>query len=117
MREAENKQSIMFECQVVHKIVLSNEGETIACGSQHDDYVQKWKTKSEKPVCEPMKWSEGKHVLDEMEQERLCGEQVCDAAVRKDIFPIEISCRAVCPDKNNVVLGLDSGSVAFCEWR
>ena len=77
-----------------HKIVLSNDGETIACGSDHDDYVQKWETKSGKPVCEPMKWSEGKYMLDETERARLCGDQECDSAVRKDNFqlkcPIEL---------------------------
>ena len=100
-----------------HKIVLSNEGETITCGSIYHDYVQKWETKTGKTMCEPMKWIEGKYKLDEMERARLCGVQECDAAVRKDTFPIEISYRAVCPDKKNVVLGLDNGSVAVCEWR
>ena len=56
-------------------------------------------------------------MLDEIERGRLCGDQECDAAVRKDTFPIEMSCRAVCPDKGNFVLRLDNGSVAVCEWR
>ena len=63
-----------------------------------------------------MKWSEGKYTLDETERVRLCGDQEYDAAVRKDTFPIEMSCRAVCPDKKNVVPSLDNGSVAVCEW-
>ena len=49
------------------KIVWSNDGETIACGSEYDDYVQNWETKSGKPMREPMKWSEGKYMLDEKE--------------------------------------------------
>ena len=56
-------------------------------------------------------------MLDEMERGRLCGDQVCDAVIRKDTFPIEMTCRAVCPDKNNIVLGLDNGSAGVCEWR
>ena len=78
-----------------HKIVLSNEDETITCGFEYDDYVQKWETKTGKPISEPMKWSEGKYILDETERVQLCGDQECDASVRKDTFPIEMSCRAV----------------------
>ena len=71
-------------------IVISNDGGTIACGSKPDDYVQKWETSTGKPICEPMKWSEGEHMLDEMERARLCGDQECDAVVRQNIFPIEM---------------------------
>ena len=35
-----------------HKIVLSNNGETITCESKYDDYVQKWETKTGKSVRE-----------------------------------------------------------------
>ena len=96
-------------------IIISNDGETIAWGSKFYGYVQKWETKSGKPVGEPMKWSEGEHMLEEMERARLCGDQDCDAVVRKDTYPLEMTCRAVCPDKNKIVLGLRNGNVAVCE--
>ena len=99
------------------KIGLSNDGETIACGSASDDYVQKWETKSGKPVCDPMNWSKGEHILDEMEQTRLCGDQICDSDVRKDTYPFEMQCRAFSPDLKKIVLGLDNGIVAICERR
>ena len=101
----------------VKKIVISNDGQTIAGGSRHGNYVQKWETKTGKTICEPMKWSEGEHMLDEMERARLCGDQECNAIVRKDTIPIETSCRAVCPDKKKNVVGLEKGKVAVCEWR
>ena len=97
------------------KIVLSNDGKTIACGSSRDDYVQKWETNTGKPLIEPMKWSEGVQILDEMERARLCGDQDCDAIVRKDTFPFEMTYTAVCPDPKKIVLGFDNGSVAICE--
>ena len=40
------------------KTVVSNDGETIAGGSKSGDYVQKWETKTGKPIGETMKWSE-----------------------------------------------------------
>ena len=49
-------------------IVISSDGETIVCRSKGYDYVQKWETKTGKHICEPMKWSDGKHILDEMER-------------------------------------------------
>ena len=101
----------------VDKIVISNDGETIACGSEYDDYVQRWETKTGKPICEPMKWSEGKYMLEEIERARLCGDQQCNALGRKDTFPIETWCTAVCPDKEKIAVGLKNGSVAVCERR
>ena len=98
-------------------VVLSIDGKTIACGSRGSNYVQKWETMTGKPICEPMKWSEGKHMLDEMERARLCGYQEYDAVVRRDTLPTEMRCRAVCPDKKKIVLGLKNGSVAVCERR
>ena len=68
-------------------------------------------------MCEPMKWSESKQVLNEMERARLCEDQVRESVVRKDTYPIEMRYSAVCPGKNKFVLGLDNGSVAVCEWR
>ena len=96
---------------------MSNDGETIACRSMVCDYVQKWETMTGKPIGEPMKWNEGEHMLDEMERARLCGDQECDAVVRKDTIPIEMLCRIVWPDKKKIVLGLRDGSVAVCERR
>ena len=72
------------------KLVLSNDGETIACGSRSSDYVQKWEAKTGKPICEPMTWREGKHMLDKMERARLSADQDCDAIDRQDTLPIEM---------------------------
>ena len=55
------------------KIVLSNDRETIAYGSEYHDYAQKCDTKNGKPLSEPMKSCEGEHILHEMERARLCG--------------------------------------------
>ena len=99
------------------KMVLSNDGDSIACGSKSYDYVQKWDTTTGKSVDEPMKWSEGEHMLDEMERARLCGDRKCDVVVRKDTYPIKMECRAVCPDKKKIVLGLENGNVVICERR
>ena len=101
----------------VRRIVISNDGETIACGPVHYYYFQKWEAMTGKPIGEPMKLKEGMHMLDEMERARLCGDQECDVVVRKDGLPIEIRCTAVCPDKNMIFLGLTNGNVAVCEWR
>ena len=117
--DARNGEKIGDDIKVpgwVDKIVISNDGETIVCGSLVDDYVQQWEAKTGKPMCEPMTWwSEGEHMLDEMERARLCGHQECDAVGRNDVFPFEMRCRAVCPDKKKVVLGLDNGNVAVCQ--
>ena len=56
-------------------------------------------------------------MLDKMEQARLSGDRECDAVVRKDTFPIEMRCKAVCPDKKKIILGLTNGNVAVCERR
>ena len=101
----------------MEKIAISNDGETIAGGSRYGNYFQKWETMTGKPICELMKWSKGEHMLDEMERARLCGDQECDAVGRKDTFPVEMQCRAVCPDKKKIVLGLRNGNVAVCERR
>ena len=97
--------------------MISNDGETIDCGSKFHHYFQKWETKTGKTMCEPVMWSEGEHILDEMEQARLCRDQSCYAFVRKDTFPIEMRCKAVFPDLKKYILGLDNGSVAICERR
>ena len=96
-------------------LVISNDGETVACGSFRSDYVQKWETRTENPICEPMKWSGGEHMLEEMERARLCGDQECDPVVGKDTFPIEMGCRVGCPDKKKILLGLRNGNVVVCE--
>lgn len=101
--------------EYVRKIVPSSDGETMACGSEFDDYVQKWEIKNGEPIGEPINWSEGRHIRDEIERARLSGDQVCDAVFRKDRFPIQISRRAVCPYKSKAVLGRDNGIDAVCE--
>ena len=63
------------------------------------DFVPQSETATGESLGERMKWSAGQHVLDEMRRARLCGEQECDAIIRKDTFPIEAKFRAVCPDK------------------
>ena len=98
-------------------IMISNDDETIACGSKFDYYVQKWETTTGKPMCEPMKWYEGVHILDEMKRAGLSGNQECDVFVRKDTLPVEAWDAAVSPDKKKCVLGLANGSVAICERR
>ena len=99
------------------KIVISNDGENIACASKYRDCVQKWETKTGEPRCEPMKWSEGGPVLHEMERARLCGDKECDTFVRTDTFPIEMTYRAVCTDRRKIVQGLFYGSVVVFERR
>ena len=99
------------------EMVIRNDNDTIACGSEYYDYVWKWETRSGEPVGEPMKWSEGEHILDQIERARLCGHQVYDVAVRKETFPIEIQRTAVSPDQKKYVIGLKIGSVVICERR
>ena len=71
---------------LARNIVISYDGATIACGTPFNDFVQQWKTTTGEPVCERMKWSEEQHALDEIRRARLCGEQECDAIVRKDTY-------------------------------
>ena len=97
-------------------VVISNNGKIITCAVPLS-YVQQWETMTGKPIGEQMKWSVGQDMLDEMKRARLCGDRKCDGVVRKDTFPIETVRRAVCPDTNKVVLGLQNGSVVVCERR
>ena len=98
-------------------VMISNDRETIACGSEDHNYVQKWETISGDPIGEPMKWSEGEHILDEMKRARLSVDQEFDVLVGKDRFPVKVKRTAVCPNQKKIVLGLDSGSVVICERR
>ena len=103
--EADEKVGCPIEAAgLPQNLVRSSSGAIVACGSASDDFVQHWETATVEPVGEPMKWSEGQHVLDEIRRARLCGAQACDAIVRKDTFPIETEFRAVCPGKKKVVL-------------
>ena len=43
-------------------------------------------------------------MLNEMERARLCGDQECDVVGRNDTFPIKAKCRAIDPDKKNILL-------------
>ena len=103
---------------IVDNLVISNDGKIITCGSSRGgDYAQQWETMTGEPVGERMKWSEGKHVLAEMERARLCGDRGSDSVARKDTLPIETKCRADHPDENKIILGLQNGSVVICERR
>ena len=77
------------------KLVICNNGATIACSSALYDSVQHWNTKTGEPVGEQMIWREGQHALDEMRRARLCGGQKCDTVARKDTFPAETEFRAI----------------------
>ena len=71
------------------KIMISNDGETIACGSEYYDYVRKWVTKSGERVCGPMKWSERVQILDVMELPRQHGSKQKDVFAQYEAYPIE----------------------------
>ena len=75
--------------------MISNDGGTVACGSPYGNYDRKWETMTGKRMCEPMKWIEGEHMLDEMKRVRPYGDQECDAVVREDALPIEMFCSVV----------------------
>ena len=98
-------------------VETSKDGKIIACGSSYYNYVQRWETMTGHRVGEEMHWSSGQHVLDEMKRARLSGDKECDTVLRKDSLPIEVCCRAVCPDGSKIVLGLQNGNVVVCERR
>ena len=68
------------------------------------------KQRPEDQYVAPMKWSEGEHMLHEMERAR-----VFHAVVREDTCPIEMTCSAVWPEQKKIVLGLDNGNAVVCE--
>ena len=39
-----------------------------------------------KPICNPMKWSKGEHILDVVERAQFCSDQESDTVCLKDIF-------------------------------
>ena len=97
-------------------IMISNNGEAIACGSEYYGYLRKWETNSGKCVCRAINWSEVVQILDEMERARQSGSQECDVFARKNIFPIEARFASVSPEQKKC-FGLDNGSVAILERR
>ena len=87
---------------------------TLIVSRDSDGIVRRWDSSTGEAISEPMD-ERRKHMLNEMERARLCGDQVCDPVVLKDTFPIEMICTAVSPDKKKIVLGLDNGKVAVCK--
>ena len=56
--ESEKRKKLSDDIEVpggADKIVLSDDGETIACISLYSNYAQKWKKKTGEPISEPMK--------------------------------------------------------------
>ena len=68
-------------------------------------------------MCELMNWCEGMHILDKMERAQQRIDKSCDAVVRKDTFPIEMRCAAVCLYQKKILQGIANGIVAICERR